>query len=339
MNVCSSCFNDTELKRYVEANSTTKGICNYCKTGIETEVIELNELLDFFAEFLEIFKEDASGKPLQDLISEDWNLFSNHNASLEILASVFPILKSHLSSPITSVVYADEISDCVSYWGKLKDELKWKRRFLTNLKEIEELGWDGFFNKQNILPDDALLYRARIHKNENEPTFPIDKMGCPDKTYATGGRANPQGIPYLYLSQTIDTTFYETRATYLDEISIATFKIKTSEKIVLVDFTEKASAFLYVGNIFEYTKSMLLKKYISTDLSKPLRRYDTELDYIPTQFICEFIRDITDADGIMFNSSLHVGGLNTVLFEENKVECVLVEKYKVTDVKIEHQLI
>lgn len=337
MKVCGSCFSDTELKRFIESNMSSIGICDYCDKDNESELIELNELLDFFSEFLDIFQEDKNGKPLLDLITEDWELFYNNEISSNILIDVFKLLNSDFSNPTQNVIYSNEIIDCTSYWEDLKNDLKWKRRFLTDVNDIFELGWDGFFNKQSILSDDVLLYRARIHKNDSEPLYEVNQMGCPDKTDVSGGRANPEGIPYLYLSITVDTTFYETRATYLDEVSIGSFKIK--EKVVLVDFTEESSAFMNMGNILEYTKSMLLKKYISSDLSKPLRRYDSVLEYIPTQFICEFIRYITNADGIVFNSSLHLGGKNIVLFEENKVECFEVNKYRVKDVNISHTLV
>jgi hypothetical protein len=160
-------------------------------------------------------------------------------------------------------------------------------------------------------------------------------MGCPDKSNAPAGRANPQGIPYLYLSKSIETTLYEIRATFLDDVSVGTFIIKNDSKIILVDFTESPNLFLNVDEIVDYTKSMLLKRYISKELSKPIRRYDSELEYIPTQFICEFIRHFTGADGILFNSSLHKGGKNIVLFDQDKVECISVTKHRVTKINIE----
>ncbi len=124
------------------------------------------------------------------------------------------------------------------------------------------------------------------------------------------------------------------RATYLDEVSIGTFKVKEGKEIILVDFNEDASVFSKVDKIVEYTKSMLLKKSISKDLSKPIRRYDSELEYIPTQFICEYIRYITDKKGIIFNSSLHNGGKNIVLFEQDKVERINVDLHCITNVDI-----
>ena len=81
-------------------------------------------------------------------------------------------------------------------------------------------------------------------------------------------------------------------------------------------------------------KAKLLRQKISSDLSKPMRRYDSELEYIPTQFICEFIKVFTGAFGIRFNSSLHPKGNNVVLFDQNLMTCISVKKVKINTVNL-----
>jgi len=335
MKVCVLCFNDLELKRFIVSNSNEKGKCDYCSDGINSELLEVDELLDFFAEFIQIFKIDPNGIPLIKLIQNDWNLFSTEAVCNNLLSEIFLILNSSLTNINETVNYIDDINECTSYWEILKEDLKWKRRFITDIELLKELRWDSFFNKTIKLPESESLYRARLHYNGDQKIFDKTDMGCPDKNKVLAGRANPQGIPYLYLSKSVDTTLYEIRAAFLDEVSVGEFKLKKNSEVVLVDFTETPSAFLNVDEIIEFTKSMLLKKYISADLSKPMRRYDSELEYIPTQFICEFIRDITGADGILFDSSLHQGDKNIVLFEQDKVECVAVTMHRVKKVFIE----
>jgi hypothetical protein len=336
MNVCVNCFQDSELKKFVESSSVS-GKCDFCSDDLDIEILSLEELLDFFAEFLNIFQEKEESTSLIEIIDRDWKLFSSENISSLILAEIMRLLKSSFTSPNVCVGYIDEINSCVNYWDELKEDLKWRRRFLTDIDKIIELGWDGFFNQQSLANPNDVLFRARIHTNK-DTSFSLEDMGCPNKMIVSGGRANPQGIPYLYLSKSAETTFYETRTTYLDEVSVGEFKIKEDNKVILVDFTECANAFLNLGDILNYTKSLLLKKYISSDLSKPLKRTDSELEYIPTQFICEFIRYITNADGIIFNSSLHLGGVNIVLFDEYKVECTGIKKHKISNVSISGEL-
>lgn len=333
MMVCSECFNDLELKKFIEANSSETGDCDSCSCP-ETKIIEIAELLDFFSEFLEIFQEDDLGLPLVNIIQKDWQLFSDSAIASKILTDVFSINNPEIDTPNSRVSYLVEINECISYWDILKDELKWESRFLTDIDNIIELGWDSFFNDQLLLKEDEVFYRTRIHKEDGQECYPKDEMGSPSKENANSGRANPQGIPYLYLSREIETTFYETRVTYLDEISVGSFKVAGDNEIVLVDFTDNGSVFLNMGNIIEFTKGRILKKFISEDLSLPIRRYDSELEYIPTQFICEFIRYVTGANGILFESSLNIGGSNIVLFDEEQVECFEVGKYRINSVKI-----
>ena len=76
-----------------------------------------------------------------------------------------------------------------------------------------------------------------------------------------------------------------------------------------------------------------LLQAISHDLSKPLRRYDTELEYVPTQLICEYCK-LNGIDGIRFESSLHKGGINLVLFDANKADCISVVSKEIKKVEI-----
>ena len=205
------------------------------------------------------------------------------------------------------------------------------------LENIKDLGWDSFFKDQIEFTETDEFCRARIHTNEGEPKLPTHKMGRPDREKVNVGRGNPQGIPYLYLSMNPVTTLYETRALLHDEVSIGDFRVRKGELLNIVDFTEIGRAFRGIGNLINHTKAVRLKELIGDDLSKPIRRYDSDLEYVPTQFICEFIRYVIGADGILFNSSLHKGGKNVVLFDQAKVECTNVKKCLVTDLTIQYE--
>jgi len=336
MKVCPGCFNDLELKSYIDSNYSEVGVCDFCTSSSEFKTIDIEELLDFFAEFLEIFKPDLDGIPLIDIIESDWNLFSENTNTSHLLTNILTQLDNFLLTYDLRVNYSPEIQDSIKFWEILKNDIKWNNRFLPNLDSIEEFGWDRYFANYFEYPIDIFFYRARLHKDGNQELYDEKDMGRPPQKDATSGRANPQGIPYLYLSESVETTLYEIRATFLDEVSVGIFKIKEEESIKIVDFTENPSAFLSVEDITEKAKSTILKRLISIDLSKPLRRYDSELEYIPTQFICEFIRN-TGADGILFNSSLYEGGKNIVLFNEDKVECIKVEKHRISKIEIKSE--
>ena len=336
MYICSNCFSDIEIKSYIDSLSTETGECNYCKTK-SANLLTIDELLDFFEELFSIYKTDSSGITLVDKIENDWDLFSSNPVATEIISDLLP-KTSFLTWNVNVLVnYINEIEENIIYWDKLKESLKWERRFLVELENIKDIEWDKFFSDQITFTDKEKFYRARIHSISGEPIFSPNQMGCPEKEKVSSGRANPQGISYLYLSKSLITTFYETKALFHDEISVGEFQVKSGKELNLVDFTEKGSAFTGVGNLKNHTKRIQLKKLISKDLSKPIRRYDSDIEYIPTQFICEFIRLIIGADGILFNSSLHRGGQNLVIFEQDLVECINVKKCIVTELEIYYE--
>lgn len=331
MKVCSDCFSDRELKAFIKSLNNS-GTCDACSLS-SSSIILIDELQDFFQELINNFKIDSDGESMKNKIQGHWSLFSSHAIASDILNFILPKLDTEIVNSNIGVDYIDEIIENYSYWETLKDELKSKKRFLTDIVHLtEDLGWDGFFNAQYQLKPDNQFYRARVHHQSGQPAYDNKKMGCPSPTMVSGGRSNPSGIPVLYLSDNTKTIIYEVRASYLDELSIGEFKLKDEHSSIrIVDFTEDVSIF-QPERVNETIKSKLLREKISRDLSKPMRRYDSELEYIPTQFICEFIKVFTGADGIRFQSSLDPSGKNLVVFEEGLMKCVSVSLVKVNSV-------
>jgi len=344
MKICDRCFNDEEIKAFIYSSSTVNGVCDCCSSN--SHLIELTELQDFFAEFFSVFRYNPQdGIPLVDLIDNDWNLFSTNVIASKILSDFFLQLdlvaalyldSTIIPSPNINVSYIVEIEESVSFWEKLKTDLKYKRRFLTEISEMEELGWDASFDVLSTIDASTPLYRARINLEGNVNPYNKTEMSAPPEHLTNAGRANPQGIPYLYLSRDLKTTLYESRATFLDYVSIGEFRVVDNLKLEIVDFTKKQSPLNEIDDIINFTKGKLIRKVISVDLSKPLRRYDSELEYIPTQFICEYIRFFSSpAIGIQFNSSLDKGGVNFVLFDDSNMKCIDVNTHQITKIDID----
>ncbi len=336
MYVCYNCFSDKELQAFIKA-SKNNGNCSVCdSTAIQ--ILNIEELLDFFQELLANYELSHSGISIKNKIQGDWSFFSSHDIGSQILNHVLPRIKGNINSALDEVEYSEEIIQNYEYWDTLKTEIKEENRFLTNIQFLEEIGWDGFFNTQFQLKSNTTLYRARVHHESGMNAYELNRMGCPPSKKAGGGRANPIGIPFLYLSDNDKTVLYEVRASYLDELSIGEFTLKDGiDEIKIVDFTE--DTFLFKpSHVNETIKSRLLRDRISKDLSKPMRRYDTELEYIPTQFICEYIKVITGAEGIRFTSSLHPEGKNIVIFNQELMECKKVTLMKITSLKLESDL-
>ncbi|WP_260440921.1 RES family NAD+ phosphorylase [Elizabethkingia anophelis] len=311
------------------------GACDYCNNN-NIEVINIEELYDFFEELFENFKLKADGERLISKIQGNWNLFKNIDTGNRVINYVIENIDTHFQNSEELIEFNDEILENVNYWNILKHQLRWERRYLTNIAYLtEDLGWDGFFESKIRIDQNIFFHRARLHNTLGKEAYNTDEMFCPPKEISTAGRANPRGIPYLYLSDNKNTILYEIRASYLDEVSVATFTVKPSitDEIYISDFTETPTLF-HPNEITKKIKSTLLKQLISKDLSKPMRRYDSELDYIPTQFICEFIKVFTGVHGIKFRSSVHITGNNLVIFDQNIMECIEVEKVEISRLNI-----
>lgn len=336
MKLFSSCFCDSEIKSFIVSHFRgDKSRCPY--NNIESESIDFSEVSDIFLAFFSLFvKKDDNGQELLFLLEKDWKIIDNNLKNKRLFLD--DILKElHLELTSRSIVtYREEIRSIVTLWEKIKDSLRTKRRYFHEYN-LEDEGWVTLLDNKMTLKEDTLLYRARINPSDKlaGPLKP-EEMWAPKGDFATGGRANPQGIPYLYLCREAITTAYETRAIHLDLVSVGSFSI--IQPLEIVDFCREFDPFIYdsYDDMVRLAKQMLLLRVIAEDMSKPMRRHSSDIEYIPTQYICEFIRHYIKADGVQFRSSIYAQGKNIVLFNyQDKVVCNEVKLYKVQSNKIE----
>lgn len=326
--VCKDCFADEEIRKDVENNSTEEGRCDVCgKTGKRCDI---SVFTDFFVSVIKLFKTDINSQDtIFSILEKDWNIFTDSQCARTILAKVIRIsgLAINLEDKVS---YSDDIVARASVWEQLKIEVKENYRYFVDHEKFDSY---ADLSPSATLKEGSFLFRARITPDGQKKLKPKN-MGCPDKGKATAGRANPLGIPYLYLCKDEETTFYEVRSVYLDRLSIGKFQIQRDLNIV--DFNSKSSLFLSfdgTNSLSDTVVKKLIQDAISRDLSKPLRRYDTELEYIPTQLICEYCKR-NNADGICFNSSLHSGGVNYVLFNPDDAKCIRVDSREIKSIQI-----
>lgn len=326
--VCKDCFADEEIRKDVENNSTEEGRCDVC--GKIGKRCDISVFTDFFVSVIKLFKTDINSQDtIFSILEKDWNIFTDSQCARTILAEVIRIsgLAINLEDKVS---YSDDIVARASVWEQLKIEVKENYRYFVDHEKFDSY---ADLSPSTTLKEGSFLFRARITPDGQKKLKPKN-MGCPDKGKATAGRANPLGIPYLYLCKDEETTFYEVRSVYLDRLSIGKFQIQRDLNIV--DFNSKSSLFLSfdgTNSLSDTVVKKLIQDAISRDLSKPLRRYDTELEYIPTQLICEYCKR-NNADGICFNSSLHSGGVNYVLFNPDDAKCIRVDSREIKSIQI-----
>ncbi len=340
MNCCVNCFNDKEIIGFIYSNSTAKGDCGFCSTkGVE--VIDARELEELFQPVVLSFKTNVAlgiaipvGKLMHQKIQEVWNVFRGgdeavHKALLStIVSNVLPVGDDLLNTPVEiAALFMPGLAGDVheKKWENFAEEIKNKNRFflnetidLTLLANLLE-----YFSR--TYDPGKIFYRGRVSEKSG---IDLGLMGKPPADKTTPGRANPKGIPYLYLATTVETTIYESRSTFLDYITIAEFRLLEKLKVVSLRGITSISPFVFGDQLEKYISHQKYLVRLETELSRPVRRFDKELDYLPSQYLCEYVKSL-DYDAIEYGSSLKTGGINLAVFNDAKLEPRSVEIYEI----------
>ena len=333
---CPECFGDAGLRdQVIPQRSTETGPCPICGSDNQ-QLINARELNDYFELLLTIYLPFDEGKSLVDWLSNDWALFQNPNIS-DAQAQVLlgEILDDGEIVRDNFILSENCQTDSLQRWTDLSEELKLANRYFP------ETGIDtdrlGVHLSNLVLREDEYpisWYRARIEKN-GEP-IPLFQMGAPPAKLASSGRANPVGIPYLYLGSTVETAVSEVRPQPGELVCVAEFSLKNTLKIVdLRSPRTLISPFLEEdeGNIALLRGDIDFLEILGRQLATPVVPEAAAVDYIPSQYLCEFIKKC-GFEGVAYGSSLS-DGMNVALFSPDSATAVSVAEHVVTGLSIE----
>ncbi|MDZ7917385.1 MAG: RES family NAD+ phosphorylase [Rhodococcus sp. (in: high G+C Gram-positive bacteria)] len=228
--------------------------------------------------------------------------------------------------------------DHIEVWDKYIDHIKTVNRFFPSSDlSYEMLNPFGEVIVQNSRSVEvgALLYRGRLTQDPAilDPTA----MGKPPSELARGGRGNPTGISHLYLSFDRETCVAECRVGMNEYVSVARFDVSKTFKTLDLQSIDSINPFVgsSENNILSYLRARSVLLRLRDEISAPARSTDSQLDYISTQFLCEYVKSL-GISGVIFPSTLRVGGVNLVLFDDSYVECSLnIESYQVHEYQFE----
>lgn len=349
MYCCEKCFKDLQIKSIIKSYDKL-GSCDICGAknvnilDATNDIISSNiaKIIDLYS-IKNIASLELDGTKYSSLISvlnNDWDIFNlNENQMHRILSLMFndmPIENKVVDrSAFNSKIFLNSYSLFNDKdWNYFRKDIIFNNRFHSNainkdvLKEILK-----FSVKEYKLGEK--FYRARICKQNS--VYTKEDMLAPPSDCARAGRANPEGISFLYLANSPKTTLYEIRAGINDYVSVATLYLKDKIEIVDLSGIDKISPFVDIDpNIILANRSSL--KDICLSIAKPLRRYDSSLEYIPTQYICEFIKH-NGYRGIQFRSSLYKDGVCYAIFDESVFEIDKVEYCEVKSIDYEFGII
>lgn len=331
---CHNCFGDRGLRRdIIPTLSVGEGTCGYCAT-VGVPLVEPIALRDVFELLISVYELDREGQTLVDWLKTDWDLFS-HPAmdtahAKELLSEILDdgdIVRAKFSP---SAAYH---SEALARWETLRDELMWKNRYFLD----EVLDTDRLRELLGHLPADDMpttWYRARIL--DRDPPFLIGEMGAPPARKATHGRANPAGIPYLYLGSQPRTAIAEVRPHTGEVACVADFTVPPPLNAVdLRNPRGLVSPFLLADAraIGQLRADIAFLERLGDELTRPVLPSGAAIDYIPSQYLCEFIKKV-GYDGVVYRSSVSEG-INLALFDAAKAAPGAVTLHKITKVSVE----
>ena len=338
---CAACFNDRHLKQTIQADSTAHGDCNFCETA-GVALVEPVQLADLFAPLVTIYEEHEDGRTLVEWFAEDWNLF---NAALINEAGAVRLLGEILNNgEVTRALFRPSerfSSDGLARWEQLRNELMYVNRYFPDANiDVDRLSSLLPGLVADSLPD--RWYRARLM--DGDAPYTIDDMGPPPARRSSHGRANPPGIPYLYLGSDPTSAISEVRPHTGETACVAEFRLDEGLRLIdLRDPRMRLSPFSYgdEDKIGALREDLALLARLGDELTRPVLPSGAAIDYVPSQYLCELIKyapsdgaERAGYDGVLYSSSVG-GGVNLALFYPNRATGGEVVQRRVKRVAVE----
>ncbi|MCD8361393.1 MAG: RES family NAD+ phosphorylase [Lachnospiraceae bacterium] len=352
---CANCFSDIEIKAVIDSIGRV-GDCPVCgaknvslyDSDADADESEFEELL---SSIIEIYQPDdllgknvpsKARKPIELHIAEDWNLFNVEPDKIKSIISF--VIQNSLTldqrlltqkcaiKELFDEQYMSENSIMGSYsWEDFKIYMRNQNRFHSRHVHLDIFA-KLVKDTETILPRGEKYYRARIasdrvgHKRKN--------MGAPPKDVATAGRVNSKGVSCLYLADKKETTVKEIRAGAFDYVTIATFRLKRDVKVLdLSSITHNSPFYAPTDKKYFYINERHLKK-IAMDIAKPMSSHDSDLEYLPTQYISDFAKFL-GYDGVKYISTFDKSSYNLALFDVDACDCIYHRTYRIGNLNYE----
>jgi hypothetical protein len=336
MNCCAECFGDRGLGRnLIPILSHATAQCPYCGTD-NVPLVEPRELAEYFELLVSAYREDPTGKLLVQWFREDWAMFQHPRMddprAKDLLAEILndgEIVRRQF------VPVGDPAVDRLNEWEKLRDELMYHNRYFPEATiDLDRL--ESLLSSLTLDGDEVPTqwYRARIQTSD--VPFTAGEMGAPPKRVASHGRANPAGIPYLYLGSSAVAAISEIRPHTGERAGIADFTTPPDLKLIdLRNPRKMVSPFLLedASDIGRMRNDLPFLERLGDELTRPVVPQSAAIDYTPSQYLCEFIKNC-GYQGVIYRSSVS-NGINLALFDPALARCGTVAQYRVTRVSVD----
>lgn len=345
-NCCTSCFANSSIARFVRQNGDS-GSCDYCGSS-RANVLDVEELAPYLRERLKaayknnensISHWSVGGKTVREIFDEE-EVFSERSYAIRSDERLFiDLMKPYeidipggdsdeLEGGDAELVerddYHDEYDNVFTFsWKVFKHQVMHFSRFFE-LKSVAGPSRNllrpisSFFKAlTHDLEPGAVLWRARPDYDELKDDYAemAQEIGPAPPERSRHSRMSPPGISYLYCAEDIETAVAEVRPSIGSKILLGRFILE--KRLKILDLTRLPK--LRTRGVFSL-KYVPTKRFMHSfladfieEVSKHVDDRDSQVEYVPTQALCEHIR-AEGFDGVRFNSSLHEGGINYTLF-------------------------
>ncbi|MCH8544222.1 MAG: RES family NAD+ phosphorylase [Alcanivorax sp.] len=310
----------------------SQGTCDFCGTT-DVQLVEPRKLADYFELLVNVYEPSENGRSLVEWMKEDWQLFSHQRMDAahakELLGEILNDGEIVRRSFAPSASY---ISEGLAQWDKLRDEMMYGNRWFLDVA-IDEDRLKQLLDMLIAPPLPRKWHRARIRTDDE--IFPIEGMGAPPRRRSSNGRANPAGIPYLYLGSLPDTAVAETRPHTGEVACVADFTIPDIKAVDLRNPRKLVSPLILTdaGEIGQLRADLPFLERLGEELTRPVQPSGAAIDYIPSQYLCEFIKK-KGFDAVVYRSSVS-DGINLALFDPEQAVGGSVTLYNVTKVSVD----
>ena len=350
---CKECFRDPEMRAAIEMIGH-KGDCPVCKrrdiwiydSEEDAFIFDIEELLDTIFEVYVPESElpdsypDEEKMKLEERLLKDWEIFSGDLQQVKMIAEAVVDESFDLDSRLISEqvgipkLFDEEYLEKKSIlgvhsWEVFKKYLRNENRFHSkyiNLEILKEI----LRETETVIPVGRKFYRARVSNEKGTKGFTRNEMWAPPDDVASAGRANSKGQSCLYLSNNKKTTVKEIRAHAFDYVTIATFR--TNREIRVLDLSSITHISPFYGGMdkIAYLVNEGHLRKIKNDMAKPMSRWDSELDYLPTQYISDFAKYL-GYDGVKYYSTFDKTAFNLALFDSTACDCIYHRNFLIGD--------
>lgn len=185
------------------------------------------------------------------------------------------------------------------------------------------------------IPKDRLFWRAQVGHDWRPIGDDIDdEIPCahpqsrmkPLDGRASDGRANPRGIPCLYLATTKEAAMSEVRPWMGAYVSCGQFR--TNRALTVIDCArhQDANPFIFsmIDGLHEPSaeeRSDAVWAHIGRAFAEPMTRSDDQADYAATQILAELFKQ-AGADGVVYTSNFGDDGFNIALFDPTAADLI-----------------